>query len=62
MSRKVYGLVTTDRVRNGSEGYTMFSDAEYFYDYGPLLSEVVAEYLLSNNPYTPYLDGRIDLE
>ena len=40
----------------------MFSDAEYFYDYGPLLSEAVAEYLRSNSPYTPYLDGRIDLE
>ena len=29
------------------------------YDYGPNLEDVVAEYLTTHNPYTPYTDGRI---
>ncbi len=57
---KVYGVVTNNYVRNGGDGYKMFAtDAVNPYDFGPGVEEVVAEYLIKNGPYTPFLDGRI---
>jgi 5'-nucleotidase len=37
----------------------MFTTAANAYDFGPDLADVVAAYLAENQPYTPYLDGRI---
>jgi len=54
-----YLAVTNNYVRNGGDGYKMFSDAENAYDFGPDLADVTAEYLAANAPYTPYTDGRI---
>ena len=56
---KTYLAVTNNYVRNGGDGYKMFSDAANAYDFGPDLADVTAEYLAANAPYTPYLDGRI---
>lgn len=57
---KLYGVVTNDFIRKGGDGYELFaSNAVDAYDYGPGLEEVVADYLASNTPYSPVLDGRI---
>ena len=32
------------------------------YDFGPVLADVVAEYLADHSPYMPELDGRITVE
>ena len=55
-----YGVVTNNYVRGGGDGYKIFSsDAMNAYDYGPGLENVVADYMLEQGAYTPYLDGRI---
>ncbi|MCT8159035.1 bifunctional metallophosphatase/5'-nucleotidase [Pseudoruegeria sp. SHC-113] len=55
-----YAVVTNNYVRNGGDGYKMFSsDGMNAYDYGPDLADVVAEYLTGKGPYAPYTDGRI---
>ncbi|SMX32191.1 bifunctional metallophosphatase/5'-nucleotidase [Actibacterium lipolyticum] len=57
---KTYGVVTNNYVRNGGDGYKMFStDATNVYDFGPDLADVTAEFLAADGPYTPYTDGRI---
>lgn len=55
-----YLAVTNNYVRNGGDGYKMFSgDDKNAYDFGPDLADVTAEYLAANQPYRPYTDGRI---
>jgi 5'-nucleotidase/UDP-sugar diphosphatase len=54
-----YGVVTNNYVRTGGDGYAMFVDAENAYDFGPDLADVTAEYLAANQPYAPFVDGRI---
>ncbi|MCV2880541.1 bifunctional metallophosphatase/5'-nucleotidase [Actibacterium sp. XHP0104] len=55
-----YGVVTNNFVRNGGDGYKMFTaDAMNVYDFGPDLADVVVAYMAENAPYSPYLDGRI---
>nr|WP_170538920.1 bifunctional metallophosphatase/5'-nucleotidase [Ruegeria arenilitoris] len=57
---KTYLVVTNNYVRNGGDGYKMFSgEDKNAYDFGPDLADVTAEYLAANAPYTPYLEGRI---
>lgn len=56
---KVYGVVSNNYVRNGGDGYAMFTTADKAYDFGPDLADVMAEYLAANAPYKPYTDGRI---
>ncbi|NSX53413.1 bifunctional metallophosphatase/5'-nucleotidase [Parasulfitobacter algicola] len=57
---KTYSVVTNNYVRNGGDGYSMFStDGMNAYDFGPDLADVTAEYLAEQGPYTPYIDGRI---
>lgn len=56
----VYGVVSNNYMRSGGDGYKMFStNGMNAYDYGPGLEQVVADYLMENQPYTPYTDGRI---
>ncbi len=56
----VYGVVTNNYVRGGGDGYDIFeTDAMNAYDFGPSLENVVADYMLEQGAYTPYLDGRI---
>lgn len=54
-----YLAATNNYMRNGGDGYAMFVDAADAYDFGPGLEQVVADYIVANNPYTPYVDGRI---
>ena len=57
---KAYGVVTNNYVRGGGDGFDIFaSKAEKAYDFGPNLEQAVAGFLTANNPYKPYLDGRI---
>jgi 5'-nucleotidase len=57
---KTYTIATNNFMRGGGDGYGLFaSNAQNAYDYGPGLEEVVAAYLSANQPYKPYLDGRI---
>ena len=55
----VYQVVSNNYMRQGGDGYKMFSTAENAYDYGPNLEDVVADYLAAKSPYEPYTDGRI---
>lgn len=55
-----YGVVSNNYMRGGGDGYKIFaSGGMNAYDYGPDLADVVAEYLAGNQPYKPFLDGRI---
>lgn len=57
---KTYGVVTNNYVRNGGDGYKIFAgDDKNAYDFGPDLADVTAEFLAKNQPYSPYVDGRI---
>ena len=57
---KIYGVVSNNYMRSGGDGYKIFAtDGMNAYDFGPALDEVVAAYLVENQPYTPYLDDRI---
>ncbi len=58
---KTYGVVSNNFVRNGGDGFSMFTDAMNAYDFGPDLADVVSEYLAAQGPYQPYTDGRIKL-
>ncbi|MFT7594726.1 MAG: 5'-nucleotidase/UDP-sugar diphosphatase [Paracoccaceae bacterium] len=56
----IYLVVTNNYVRNGGDGYKVFSgDDKNAYDFGPDLADVTAEYLAAHAPYQPYVDGRI---
>ena len=56
----IYKVVTNNYVRNGGDGYAMFSgEGRNAYDYGPDLADVTVAYLAANAPYVPYTDGRI---
>jgi 5'-nucleotidase len=54
-----YGVVSNNFVRNGGDGYSMFRDAANAYDFGPDVADVLAEYMASTGPVTPYVEGRI---
>ncbi|WP_353471329.1 bifunctional metallophosphatase/5'-nucleotidase [Salipiger sp. H15] len=59
---KTYGVVSNNFVRNGGDGYAMFTTAEKAYDFGPDLADVTAEFIAAGTPYTPYTDGRITVK
>ena len=59
---KTYNAVSNNFVRNGGDGFGMFTDAENAYDFGPDLADVTAEYISENAPYQPYTDGRINMK
>ena len=57
-----YGIVSNNFVRNGGDGFAMFTDAANAYDFGPDLADVVAEYMAAEGAYAPYTDGRITMK
>ena len=59
---KTYNAVSNNFVRNGGDGFDMFTDAENVYDFGADLADVTAEYIAENAPYQPYTDGRINMK
>jgi 5'-nucleotidase len=57
---KTYGVVTNNFVRNGGDGFAMFTtDAMNVYDFGPDLADVLAEYMAATGPVSPGVEGRI---
>lgn len=59
---RAYRVATNNFVRRGGDGYVALRDrALEAYDTGPLLEEVVADYLASLSPAVPRTDGRIRL-
>ena len=56
-----YLAVSNNYVRNGGDGYSMFTEAANAYDFGPDLADVLAEYMAANAPYQPMTDGRIKM-
>ncbi|SFK08468.1 5'-nucleotidase [Pseudovibrio ascidiaceicola] len=58
---KVYKLATNNYVRNGGDGYKIFSaEGKNAYDYGPGLEFVLADFLKAQGgAYEPKLAGRI---
>lgn len=58
---KVYGVVTNNFMRNGGDGYELFSkNGQNAYDFGPPLENVLADFIAEKGgTYTPYTDGRI---
>jgi 5'-nucleotidase len=56
---KTYGVVTNNYVRNGGDGYKMFTMAEDAYDFGPDLAEVLVDYMAEQGSSMPVVEGRI---
>ena len=54
-----YKAVTNNFVRTGGDGYSLFAKAKNAYDYGPNLEMVLAEYIRTNGPVAPAVEGRI---
>jgi len=55
-----YTIVTNNFMANGGDGYAVFRDqGRNPYVYATGLEEVLAEYLATNEPYAPKIDGRI---
>jgi len=59
---RAYRIVTNNFLRLGGDGYAPLRDqALEAYDNGPLLEEVVADFLATRTPIAPQTDGRIAL-
>lgn len=59
---RAYRIVTNNFLRLGGDGYAPLRDhALEAYDSGPLLEEVVADFLAARSPVAPRTDGRIGL-
>ncbi|MFT6657145.1 bifunctional metallophosphatase/5'-nucleotidase [Maritalea sp.] len=55
-----YGVVSNNYMRNGGDGYKVFStNGMKAYDFGPNLEDVVADYISAGGAYTPMVDDRI---
>ncbi len=55
-----YKLAANNFIRGGGDDYSMFAEnAIDPYDYGPILADVVAEYITANSPVSPAVEGRI---
>ena len=56
----IYGVVTNNYVRNGGDGYSMFTmHVADVHDHGPDLADVLAEYMAAHGPVVPKVEGRI---
>lgn len=55
-----YTLASNDFMRRGGDGYTVFNDnAISPYDFGKPLDQVMADYIATNSPIAPAVEGRI---
>lgn len=55
-----YSVVSNDFLRRGGDGYTVFAEnAIDPYDFGTPMDQVVADYIESNSPVNPQIEGRI---
>ena len=56
----IYRVVTNDFVRKGGDGFNVLTERAIDpYDFGPVLSDVVAEYFKHKGKAAPGLEGRI---
>jgi 5'-nucleotidase len=56
----VYKVAVTDYLRGGGDGYTIFAERAIDpYDFGRAVSDILVEYLETNSPVSPGLEGRI---
>ena len=56
----VYKVAANNFIRNGGDEYSMFAEkAMNVYDFGPLLADVVMDYIAQHSPVTAELEGRI---
>jgi 5'-nucleotidase len=53
----VYTLATNDYMNSGGDGYTMLADGEG--NPRDVMADVLLDYIVANEPLTPYTDGRI---
>ncbi len=56
---KTYGVASNNFVRNGGDGFKMFTTADNAYDFGPDVADVVAEYMAENGDNAVSVEGRI---
>ncbi|MBI4672132.1 MAG: 5'-nucleotidase C-terminal domain-containing protein [Chloroflexi bacterium] len=55
-----YKIATLDFTRQGGDGYSVFAEKAIDpYDFGPTLSDVVANYIGAHSPVAPAIEGRI---
>jgi 2',3'-cyclic-nucleotide 2'-phosphodiesterase (5'-nucleotidase family) len=54
-----YRVVTTNYLYQGGDGYTMFSQGTNYINLGYIDYEVLAEYIKTNSPVNPPIEGRI---
>ncbi len=56
----VYKVAANNYIRNGGDGYSVLKDnAIDPYDFGPLLADVVMDYIKANSPVEAQIEGRI---
>ncbi|MBZ0289373.1 MAG: 5'-nucleotidase C-terminal domain-containing protein, partial [Anaerolineae bacterium] len=56
----MYSVASIDFLREGGDEYTVFRDsAQNAFDAGPELDVVLADYIASNSPVNPQVEGRI---
>jgi 5'-nucleotidase/UDP-sugar diphosphatase len=54
-----YKVASTEFLRKGGDGYAVFVGARNAYDFGPLLSDAVQDYIAAYSPIAPQIEGRI---
>ncbi len=56
----VYKVAANNFIRNGGDEYSVFAEkAMNAYDFGPLLADVVMDYIAENSPVSAEIEGRI---
>ncbi len=56
----VYKVAANNFIRNGGDEYSVFAEkAMNAYDFGPLLADVVMDYIAQNSPVRAEIEGRI---
>ncbi len=56
----IYKVAANDYMRHGGDGYSVLAEKAIDpYDFGPLLADVVMEYIKENSPVTAEIEGRI---
>ena len=57
---EIYSVATNDFIRQGGDDFVVLdSNAIDPFDFGPIVSDVLSNYIASNSPVTPEIEGRI---
>lgn len=58
--QRVYQIITNDFTRNGGDGFLVLKEhAIHPYDQGPVIADLLSDYIRAHSPAAPHLDGRI---